>query len=287
MRFSYQTITWGGVVGDPVGVTSIKDLFYRANGSSATAIREVGAAGYDGVEMFDGNLREFEGRPRELRSLLDEAGLELVATYTGGNFIYPDILPDELWRVEQAARLASGLGAQHLVVGGGAQRAGGTTDADYDRLAAALDRVVVIARDHGLKASYHPHLTTIVEGPEQIDRVLGLSDIYLCPDTAHLTAGGADPVTIIRRYADRVVYAHLKDFRAEPFAFMPLGEGDVDFPAILGVLRDAGFDGWLTVELDAYDGPPGEAASRSRAYLADLIVDPGASTASAADPRSA
>jgi inosose dehydratase len=273
MRFSYQTITWGGVVGDPVGVTSVKDLFYRANGSSATALREVAAAGYAGVEMFDGNLREFEDRPDDLRSLLDETGLELVATYTGANFIYSDILEDELWRVDRAAQLASRFGAEHLIVGGGAQRARGTSDEDYDRLAAGLDSAVKIARKHGLTASYHPHLTTIVEGPEQIERVLGLSDINLCPDTAHLTAGGSDAVTTIRRYGDRIVYAHLKDFRADPFAFLPLGEGDLDFPAILAALRDAGHDGWVTVELDSFDGPPGEAARRSRAYLASLMPD--------------
>ncbi len=27
MQFGCHTITWGGVVGDPVGVTSVKDLF--------------------------------------------------------------------------------------------------------------------------------------------------------------------------------------------------------------------------------------------------------------------
>jgi inosose dehydratase len=34
MKLAYQTNTWGGVVGHPVGVTSIKDLFYLANGST-------------------------------------------------------------------------------------------------------------------------------------------------------------------------------------------------------------------------------------------------------------
>ena len=65
MRLSYQTITWGGVVGHPVGVTSIKDLFYLANGSTEAAIRDIAHAGYAGVEMFDGNLRQYEDRPDE------------------------------------------------------------------------------------------------------------------------------------------------------------------------------------------------------------------------------
>ena len=53
MKLGCQSITWGGVVGHPVGVTSVKDLFYRANGPSEAALRDIAAAGYAGVEMFD------------------------------------------------------------------------------------------------------------------------------------------------------------------------------------------------------------------------------------------
>jgi inosose dehydratase len=274
MRLSYQTITWGGVVGHPVGVTSIKDLFYLANGSTEAAIRDIAAAGYAGVEMFDGNLRQYEDRPGDLRRLLDDAGVSLVAVYSGANFVYRDIVEDEFWRIEKAAELAATFGATNLVVGGGAKRSVGTTDEDYDRLAEGLDRVVDVAERVGLRASYHPHLTTIVEGPEQVDRILSLSRIGFCPDTGHLAAGGGDPVAIIRRHIDRVTYVHLKDFTPAPFGFHPLGRGDVDFPGVLGVLRDAGYEGWATIELDEYDGAPGAAARESFRYLEPLLAAP-------------
>ena len=274
MRLSYQTITWGGVVGHPVGVTSIKDLFYLANGSTEAAIRDIAAAGYAGIEVFDGNLRQYEDRPGDLQRLLDDAGVSLVAVYSGANFIYRDILEDELWRIEKAATLAATFGAANLVVGGGARRATGTTDEDYDRLAEGLDLVVDIAERVGLRASYHPHLTTIVEGPEQIDRILSLSRIGFCPDTGHLAAGGADPVELIRRHAKRVTHVHLKDFTTEPFGFHPLGRGHVDIPGVVRVLQDAGYDGWATVELDEYDGAPGAAARESLRYLEPLLAAP-------------
>ncbi|MGH3948543.1 MAG: hypothetical protein ACRDSE_05390 [Pseudonocardiaceae bacterium] len=41
MRLGYHSITWGGVVGDAQGVTSVKDLFYRANGSMRQALRDI------------------------------------------------------------------------------------------------------------------------------------------------------------------------------------------------------------------------------------------------------
>lgn len=270
MRLGYHSITWGGVTGDPVGVTSVKDLWYRAGGSMERALRDIAAAGYTGVEMFDGNVADYAGRPDELRGLLAETGLSLVSVYSGANFVYTDILADELSRIRRAAELAATFGAGQLVVGGGARRAAGTTDSDYDALGRALDRVADVAAEFGLTASYHPHLSTIVESPAELDKLMSRSRIGFCPDTAHLAAGGGDPAALIRRYPGRIRHVHLKDLRRDPFAFMPLGQGELDFGDVLAAIGEAGYDGWLIVELDSYDGDPREAAEASRAFLATL-----------------
>lgn len=267
VRLAYQTITCGGVAGHPVGVTSIKNLFYVANAPTEQALRDVAAAGYDGVELFDGNLVEYEGREDELGTLLSELALQLVAVYSGANFVFGEILDEELSRIEKACAVAARLRADHLVVGGGAQRAGGTTEDDYARLADGLDRVVALAEGNGLTASYHPHLTTIVETPEQLEKVMSRSRINLCPDTAHLAAGGGDPAALIRQYGERIPYVHLKDFRPDPLEFLPLGEGVLDLEGIVAALHEVGYDGWVTIELDAYPGSPREAAEISRRYL--------------------
>jgi len=273
LKLSCHTITWGGVVGHPAGVTSVKDLFYLANGPSEPAIRQVAEAGYLGVELFDGNLAQYEHQIDDLRRLLAETDIRLVAVYSGANFVFEDILEEELWRIDKAASLAAQLNAEHLVVGGGARRAGGASARDYDRLADALDQVVAIAAKHSLLASYHPHLGTIVERPEQLDQVMLASRIHLCPDTAHLAAGGGNPVELIQRYGERIVYVHLKDYRSEPLAFLPLGRGELDVKAILSGLDAAGYDGWVTVELDDYAGPPIEAARKSRLYLEQVLAE--------------
>ena len=272
MNIGYCTITWGGVVGEATGVTSVKDLFYRANGSTPDALREIGAAGYAGVELFDGNVADYADRPEELRDALAAADLQLVSVYTGANFIYADILPDELHRIRRAAELAATFGAERLVVGGGARRAAGTKDDDYRRLGESLDRVTDIAEELGLTASYHPHLSTIVESPDELERIMALTRIGFCPDTAHLAAGGGDPAALIRAYPDRVRHVHLKDYRPDPFAFLPLGEGVLDLPDVIAAIRESGYDSWLMVELDAYDGAPADAAAISKAYLERLLA---------------
>lgn len=271
MRLGHHANAWGGVVGHPVGVTSIKDLFYLTPGDTLATIRKVAAAGYKGTELFDGNLLEHADDLPRLRAALEEAGVALVGVYTGANLIFPELLGEELWRVRRACEWARELGAEHLVVGGGAQRTTPPDAATYERLASALDEVAEIAEAHGLVPSYHPHLTTIVETPEQIDRVLSQSRIKFCPDTGHLQAAGGDPVELIRRHRDRIAYVHLKDLD-ESGGFVPLGDGVLDVVGVLGVLRDTGYDGWVMVETDGWPGDPSEGARKSMAFLEGALV---------------
>ena len=66
MKLGYCTITWGGVVGHAQGVTSVKDLFYLTHGPMDRAVADIAAAGYQGVEMFDGNLADYSGESFDL-----------------------------------------------------------------------------------------------------------------------------------------------------------------------------------------------------------------------------
>lgn len=263
-KLAYHANCWGALGGDAVGVTSITRLAYRTFGDMRRAFADISAAGYEGVELFDGNLLEFSAA--EMRALLADNGLKLVATYSGGNFIFDDILPEELARIIRAADRAAELGAPHLVVGGGAKRFDGTRETDYLKLAAALDRVKEIADARGLRAHYHPHLSTIVEGPEEVRKIFSLSGIDFCPDTAHLAAAAGDPAALIREHASRISYVHLKGFQKEPFAFTPLDRGDVPTGPIVAALREIEFDGWVCTELDSWADPL-EGARLSMNYL--------------------
>jgi inosose dehydratase len=269
MRIGYQTNTWGGVVGYPAGVTSVKDLYYLANGSTEQAVKDIAAAGYHGIELFDGNLMQFERRKNEFNNLLSSRNLKLVGVYTGANFIYKDIVEEEFYKIEKVAKQASDFGAEYLVVGGGAIRSTGNTDNDYEELAISLERAASIAFSYGLSACFHPHLGTCVQTPDQLDRIMGMTSIALCPDTAHIEAGGGDPVEVLRKYANRIKYIHLKDYKDGEF--LPLGRGNQNFEAMLRILHLMNYKGWITVELDDYKNPF-EGAQISKAYLDRLNI---------------
>ena len=266
VRFAYHANCWGPLGGNAVGVTSIGQLTYLTFGDMSRAISEIGAAGYQGVELFDGNVLDSPGGSAALKAALARAGVQLVAAYSGANFIFPDILDQELRRIAHAADAAAALSAEHLVVGGGAKRLEGVAPGDYERLGAGLEKVVAIAKARGLKAHYHPHLSTIVEGPAEVDRIFSLTSIHFCPDTAHLAAAGGDVPAMIRKHRDRIAYVHLKGLRREPFAFTPLDEGDLDNAAVIRALVETNYSGWIAAELDAWPDPK-DGAERSLAFM--------------------
>jgi inosose dehydratase len=123
----------------------------------------------------------------------------------------------------------------------------------------------------------HPHVGTMVENGEEVQRVLDGSSIALCLDTGHLLIGGTDPAELTRQAPHRIAHTHLKDVDARLAGqvqsgrrtyteavgegmYRPLGQGDVDVDAIIGHLRGHGYDGWYVLEQDTIltEEPRGE-----------------------------
>lgn len=140
-----------------------------------------------------------------------------------------------------------------------------------------LDRLAALAAASGVTAVLHPHVGTMVENTDDVQRVLEGSSIALCLDTGHLLIGGTDPAELTRQAADRVAHTHVKDVdlalarkvrsgrltyteAVRAGMYRPVGHGDVDFAAIVGHLRGRGYDGWYVLEQDTIltEEPRGE-----------------------------
>ena len=167
------------------------------------------------------------------------------------------------------------------------------TSEQWDRLCANLDRLVAVAAARGIRASLHPHVGTMVETRDDVERVLRGSAVPLTLDTGHLLIGGTDPAALAVTWAERINHVHAKDVRADLAArvrsgelsytdavregiYVPLGRGDVDLPAIVAALAAVGFDGWWVLEQDTIlvGEPEGEGpiadVRRSKEYLESL-----------------
>ena len=143
----------------------------------------------------------------------------------------------------------------------------------------------------GLRTVFHHHCAGYVETPDEIARFLELTDpkvIGLVFDTGHYAfgAGDCEVVSGLERFKHRVWYIHLKDCqpqvaqrsRVEQYdylqslrdgVFCELGQGCVDFPAVLRWLKANRYDGYMLVEQDVLPGmgAPKESARRNREYL--------------------
>ena len=65
-----------------------------------------------------------------------------------------------------------------------------------------------------------------------------------------------DPVADVQAIADRVIHVHLKDTsgRRGEWAFGALGTGRVDLPGIVRLLKDRGFSGPYSLEIEGFAG---------------------------------
>ena len=72
VRFAYQANCWGPLGGNAVGVTSIGQLPTSPSATSAARWREIGEAGYSGVELFDGNVLDYPGGVNALKADLGQ-----------------------------------------------------------------------------------------------------------------------------------------------------------------------------------------------------------------------
>lgn len=252
--------------------------------SADEMVRALAEAGYDGIDLgpigylsmdrlgglllaggwADLPYNDAEGFERALPAL--EATLEVFATAP------PASLPP------RPTLGCSGSPERFARPGGSAP---GLAAAEWPAYAARVREVADRCRERGFEPAFHHHLGTYVETPQDVERLLELTDVQLCLDTGHLLLAGGDPVTALRTWAGRIGHVHVKDGDRAALAraladgadlhelmgrggFPPLGEGELDLPAVVRTLDEIGYTGWIVVEQDTLPG---------RRPVAQIIAD--------------
>lgn len=270
MKLGYMTNGFGPLVGDGGGVTSVKAIRYLTMCDDAQVMQKIAETGFNYIEVLEGNLTKYGNDIQVLKDMLERNKLGMMSVCVGANFIYKDALEDEMFHMETVAKMAEEVGVSYVGFCGGAIRGKGIQDSDYKLLAEGLDQAADIFKAHGIEPSYHPHLGSMAQAPEQIDKLFSLTDIKICPDLAHLAAGGGDPLEIVKKYYDRISFVHLKDLDANGFA--PLGTGTIDINGVLNFLKEKGYAGDYLVEVDGYAGDPEYACRTSYEFLKGKLI---------------
>ncbi len=269
-------------------------------------LSEIAQAGYEGCPIW---RKEGETTQAVLERVAQH-GLKPAPGYLEGYFWRKDEEAQILERARRQAAFSREVGCSELYVAVGGFRAyttvrgltrdaiaghvlpeDGMSDEEYEQTAATLNRVGEITLSEGVSSCIHNHAGTVIETPAEIDRLFSLVDrdlVFMGPDTGHLAWGGADVVQFFRDYVDCIKTVHLKDIKRDVLEegrakgwdyqefkshgiYTELGQGMMDIPALLDILRGADFEGWLLVETDVTQLPTAfESAVVSRRYLRSL-----------------
>lgn len=256
------------------------------------ACRDLQALGFHGFEAFAFVADDFGfQRLGEFQELLSQHNLQLVALYGGGSLHDASLYEELVARNVRLARFLRANGGDRLVLGPGRRPPGGPSREDLLNQIQVMNEIGRRTLEYGVQACVHPHVHTAIERLDEIHFVLDRVDprfVALAADTAHLRKGNPDvptaEVDVFRRYADRVKYVHLKDWDPRLPAdqvgqggtsvlrdFVELGRGIVDLKGAIGSLRETGYDGWLTIELDYTRLTPYESVAMSKDYLVDEL----------------
>lgn len=133
-------------------------------------------------------------------------------------------------------------------------------------------------KEYGVELAYHHHMGSIIETPDEIDQLMELTDpdaVGLLFDTGHCWFGQAsnnpeqpiDVTATLKKHMARVNHVHCKDVRPQVIrdmrnrnqsflnavlagGFTVPGDGCIDFDAVITILSDNNYKGWLVVEAE-------------------------------------
>ena len=274
----------------------------------AWVLDEMHETGYQGTELGDWGFMPTD--PDTLRQELAARNLKLLASWVSVYLHDADRhAASEADAVRTAGLLAEVGGPESLIVlgndpygdpmrthyAGRIQPEQGMTDAQWQVFTEGANRVArAVQRETGLRTVFHHHIGTWVETPQETARLLRMTDpevLGLVFDTGHYRFGGGDPLVGLQLHADRIWHVHFKDHdprvaeqsrlegwnglqSVEHGVFCELGQGDIDFPAILAKLNELNYQGWIVVEQDVLPGmgSPKASSQRNREYLRSIGV---------------
>mmetsp|Transcript_52424 Transcript_52424/g.121897 ORF Transcript_52424/g.121897 Transcript_52424/m.121897 type:complete len:322 (-) Transcript_52424:83-1048(-) len=240
-------------------------------------IKLMAEAGFAGTEL--GPVGYFD--TERLGGMLQTTGLQLVAGNIFEKLHEPDQMKLILEKVHTSCKTLKKFGAKFFVIvphtcpekeatAGRPSDAPRLPDDRWAQMMGAIKEVAEVVKSYGIQCTLHPHAGCWIEYEDEVERALkDLPEdlIALCLDTGHFTYAGMDPVAKFKKYASRIPYMHFKDIDGKVLkrmqddkgtfwdgiregVFCPLGQGLVDYPAVLAAMKEAGFSGFVTIEQD-------------------------------------
>jgi sugar phosphate isomerase/epimerase len=176
-------------------------------------------------------------------------------------------------------RLAVALGAGTVSLQPGGPTIGTALDREEAgrRFAEGIQAALPAAREHEVTLAIEPEpglfIQTTAEYRQWKAKFFAEEPLVRMNfDVGHAFCVGEDPAAVAREMAGEFVHVHLEDI-AETRVHQHLvpGEGTIDFAALFAALDEAGYDGWVTVELYPFLDDAAGVARRAMKNLSTLF----------------
>jgi D-psicose/D-tagatose/L-ribulose 3-epimerase len=246
-------------------------------------LRALKATGFDGVEVPVFDVAD-EGHYRWLANVLDDIGLERTVVAIVPDEAHSPISPDPIDRqgaVDHLRRVvACGEALGGTVLAGpwfqplGVFTGEKPSEAELERCAEVHRKIVPLAREAGLTPALEPlnrfeaHLLNTCDQAIAYSQRVAEPGFGILYDTFHAHIEEKDPLKALRALHDFGALAHVhisENDRGTP------GHGHAKIRETIALLKQLGYDGWLTIEAFGRGVP--ELAAATRVWR-DFFPDP-------------
>jgi len=247
-------------------------------------------AGYDGVELAvnDAHLHPYKSAPEQIkavRALCADIGLAIACVAAGG----PTVLGDPPYepsfitadakgraaRLEVARRcieMAQALGCKTVNVNSGLPTHLVAADQAQDYLLEGLSALLpALGDDTVLALEPEPNffVGTTTKALEII-RAIDSPKLRLNLDIGHVFCSQDHCYEAVEEALPYTRHIHIEDIKGNVHHHEIPGDGDIDFHRIVGAIKAANYEHYVSVELHHHDQMWQQALDRSRSYLLAL-----------------
>jgi len=259
-------------VGAHVWVYAATQPGYDVSPVLSQIFSDMAYAGFDGVETMEHPLRS-EVYTKQIGELIGQHKIKLTGSSYGAdmwnkskqNEIYEDV--DRIF-----TNMAS-VGGRTFGVSVGEPAGRKKTEAEFDAQAELLKKLIALGLKKGIVLNLHNHTVEVVDNMYDLRGTLKrIPDVKLGPDLNWLLRAGVDPISFLKEFRKQIVFMHLRDQLKNGKWPESMGEGDVDFKQIAGVMKEINFEGDAIIELAHENGfvrtrPLKESLKMSRDFM--------------------
>ena len=241
-------------------------------------LQTIAAAHFDGVEIFENDLLQFSGKPREVRTIAGDLGLviDMFQPFRDFDGTTPAQVARCLDRAERKFDVMAELGTDLILVCSSVQPdAFGSVGALAEQFHPLAER----AAKRGMRVAYEAlawgtQVKLFSQAWAVVERV-NHPNLGLALDSFHTLSLRDDPRPIAQLPGDRIFYVQLADApwvntdvltHSRHYRCFP-GQGEFDLTGFMRAVLDAGYTGTISLEIfnDEFRSAP------ARAYAVDAM----------------